>query len=68
MSSFRTPHHLYLFTLRNGRKKIAYGPSPEAALETLALRLTASERADILPDRVQRIHQHELRRYVADLG
>ena len=68
MSSFDTPHHLYLFDLRNGRKKIAYGPSPEAALAVLHRRLTAAERAEILPDRVRRILQHELQQHVPDLG
>lgn len=68
MSSFETPHHLYLFALRNGRKKLAYGPTPEAALEVLSLRLTEAERANILDDQVERIQQHELRQWVDRLG
>ena len=41
MSSFVSPHRMYLFTLKNGKKKLAYGESPEDALEILRIRLTA---------------------------
>ena len=40
MSSFNSPHHLYLFAMQNGKKKLAYGPSPAEAYENLKLRLT----------------------------
>jgi len=44
MSSFSNPHHLYLFDLKKGGKKLAYGQSPEDALEILSFRLTSEER------------------------
>ena len=44
MSSFSNPHFMYLFELKNGKKKLAYGESPEDALEILGMRLT--ERGD----------------------
>ena len=31
MSSFSNPHRMYLFNLKNGKKKLAYGESPENA-------------------------------------
>lgn len=68
MSSFDTPHHFYLFSLRNGKKKLAYGPSPEAALEILRLRLSDAEIAEIDPSQVERIRQHDLQKYAPLLG
>jgi hypothetical protein len=32
MSSFSNPHFMYLFEMTNGKKKLAYGQSPEDAL------------------------------------
>ena len=32
MSSFSNPHYMYLFDLKNGKKKLAYGESPDDAL------------------------------------
>ena len=43
MSSFKTPHHIYLFQMRNGKKKLAYGESAEDAYENLRLRLNEQE-------------------------
>src|SRR5512143_3486918 len=48
MSSFSNPHYLYLFEMKNGKKKLAYGQSPEDALEILRLRLTEDEMAQII--------------------
>jgi len=50
MSSFSSPHFMYLFEMKNGKKKLAYGRSPEDALDILRLRLTDAEMAEILPD------------------
>jgi hypothetical protein len=47
MSSFSNPHHIYLFDLKNGKKKLAYGESPEDALEILRIRLTEREMSQI---------------------
>jgi len=68
MSSFNNPHYLYLFAMTNGKKKIAYGSSPEDAYESLRLRLTEQEMADIVKDKVTRIVQRELQAHVHELG
>ncbi|MDT8305920.1 MAG: hypothetical protein RRC07_08295 [Anaerolineae bacterium] len=68
MSSFSNPHYMYLFDLKNGKKKLAYGASPEAALDILNIRLTAEEMAEIIPERYQKIRQRELQKYVHLLG
>lgn len=61
-------HALYLFTLRDGRRKLAYGTSPADALAVLALRLPAAELAEILPDSAQRLSQRALRQHIGALG
>lgn len=43
MSGFSNPHFMDLFDLKNGRKKLAYGQSPEDALDILRMRLTERE-------------------------
>jgi hypothetical protein len=68
MSSFSHPHYMYLFNLRNGKKKLAYGESPEDALEILKIRLTAEEMAQIIPDEYVKIRQRELQKYADELG
>lgn len=68
MSSFDTHANIYLFELQNGKKKLAYGVSPEEALEILASRLSAEEMKAILPNPPVKIHQRDLRKYVKDLG
>ncbi len=68
MSSFSNPHYMYLFSLKNGKKKLAYGQSPEDALEILRIRLTEEEMNEILPDRYIKINQRELQQYVHELG
>lgn len=68
MSSFSNPHFMYLFTLKNGKKKLAYGESPEDALEILRTRLTEAEMNEILADQFIKINQRELQQYVNDLG
>jgi hypothetical protein len=68
MSSFSNPHFMYLFELKNGKKKLAYGRSPEDALDILRLRLTEEEMAEILPDQFQKINQRHLQQYAKELG
>ncbi len=68
MSSFSNPHHMYLFALRNGKRKLAYGESPEDALEILSIRLTPEEMAEIVRDEYIKINQRELQKYVKELG
>lgn len=68
MSSFSNPHYMYLFTLKNGKKKLAYGQSPEDALEILRIRLTEAEMSEIVTDDYMKISQRELQQHVAALG
>ena len=68
MSSFSNPHHMYLFDMKNGRKKLAYGQSPDDALEILRLRLSETEIAEIIPDQYVKINQRQLQQHVKELG
>jgi hypothetical protein len=68
MSSFSNPHHMYLFAMKNGKKKLAYGQSPDDALEILRLRLSEAEMTEIIPDQYVKINQRQLQQHVKDLG
>jgi hypothetical protein len=68
MSSFSNPHYMYLFNLKNGKKKLAYGESPEDALNILRIRLTEEEMAQIIPDEYVKIRQRDLQKYAHELG
>jgi hypothetical protein len=70
MSSFSNPHYLYLFALKNkeGKRKLAYGQSPEDALEILSYRLTKEEMDEIVRDDFIKINQRKLQEYVEQLG
>jgi len=59
---------MYLFEMKNGKKKLAYGQSPEDALEILRMRLTEAEMAEIIPDRFDKINQRQLQEHVHSLG
>ncbi len=68
MSSFSNPHYMYLFAMKNGKKKLAYGHSPQDALDILRLRLADDEMAQIMPDDWIKISQRKLHEYVHLLG
>jgi hypothetical protein len=68
MSSFNNPHHFYVFDLTNGKKKLAYGASPEDAYEILKLRLTPKEMEQIIQDQCTKISQRRIRQYIHELG
>ena len=68
MSSFSNPHYMYLFEMTNGKQKLAYGESPEDALEILRIRLSNAEMTEIIPDRYIKIRQREMQTYVHNLG
>jgi hypothetical protein len=59
---------MYLFELKNGKKKLAYGASPENALEILAMRLSQAEMDEIVADQYKRISQRDIQKYVPELG
>ena len=68
MSSFSNPHYMYLFEMKNGKKKLAYGRSPEDALEILSFRLPQEEMDEIFRDQHIKITQRKLQEYVHLLG
>jgi hypothetical protein len=68
MSSFSNPHFMYLFQLKNGKKKLAYGESPADALDILRIRLNETEMAELIPDQFIKVNQRELQQYVRELG
>lgn len=68
MSSFSHPHHMYLFSMKNGKKKLGYGQSPEDALDIMRLRLTEAEMDEIIADEYVRISPKKLQDYVHLLG
>jgi hypothetical protein len=68
MSSFDKPHRFYLFEMKNGKKKLAYGINPEDAYEVLSLRLTPQELAQVCQDQYLRIKQQDLQQYAHELG
>jgi hypothetical protein len=59
---------MYLFDLKNGKKKLAYGQSPEDALEILSKRLTPEEMAQIIREQYVKINQRKLQEHVHELG
>ena len=68
MSSFTTPHFFYLFGMKTGKKKLAYGQNPEDAYEGLKLRLNPEEMEPIIKEDFKKITQREIRDYINDLG
>ena len=68
MSSFSNPQFMYLFDLKSGKKKLAYGESPEDALDILRVRLTDEEMDNILADQYIKISQRELQKHISELG
>jgi len=59
---------MYLFKLKNGKKKLAYGQSPEDALDILSIRLTPAEMDEIVSEEYEKIRQRDLQKYVEQLG
>ncbi len=67
MSSFSNPHRMYLFNLKNGKKKLAYGESPQDALDILAIRLTEKEMKEIIEDEYVKINPRKLQQYAHEI-
>jgi len=59
---------MYLFDMTNGKKKLAYGQSPEDALEILRIRLSEEEMAEILGQSYIKISQRKMQDYIHELG
>jgi hypothetical protein len=68
MSSFSNPHYMYLFEMKSGKQKLAYGQSPEDALDILRIRLSEAEMAEIIPEKFIRINQRKLQEHIHNLG
>lgn len=68
MSSFSNPHYMYLFSMKNGKKKLAYGESAEDALSILRIRLSQQEMDQLIPEEYEKINQRRLQEYVHLLG
>lgn len=68
MSSFNNPHHIYLFEMKNGKQKLAYGATAQDAYASLRLRLDEQEMELIIPDKYIKIPQRELQKHVHNLG
>ncbi len=64
----RSPHRIYLFSMNNGKKKLAYGATPQDAYAALRLRLDGNELAAVIPGEFLRITQRELGEYIDLLG
>ncbi len=61
-------HMMYLFAMQNGKEKLAYGRSPEDALDILRIRLTEEEMAQIIPERYVKISARHLQEHIGNLG
>lgn len=68
LPAFRPPHALYLFDMKDGKKKLGYGESPEDALEVLSMRLTDAEMGEIVRDEWVKVDQREMQLVVPSLG
>ena len=68
MSSFSNPHFMYLFDLKNGKKKLVYGQNPEDALDILSIRLSPEEMDDIIRDKFVKVRQRDIQQYAGLLG
>ena len=54
--------------MENGKKRLAYGQSPDDALEILSFRASPEEMEQILRDKYTKISQRKLQEYVHELG
>jgi hypothetical protein len=68
MSSFANPHHIFLFEMKNGKQKLAYGTTAQDAYESLRLRLSDQEMELVNADKFIKIPQRELQKHVHNLG
>ncbi len=59
---------MYLFEMTNGKNKLAYGGSPEDALEILSYRLSDEEMALIIPDKFTKVSQRKMQEHIDNLG
>lgn len=60
--------YFFLFNMTTGKKKLAYGNSPEDALQILATRLTQEELDLIIKTEFTKVLQRDLQKIVHELG
>ena len=68
MSDQNMQNSIYLFEMKNNKKKLAYGKTPEDALAILSLRLTTKEMGQIVQDKYRRVKRKDIFYYVDQLG
>lgn len=61
-------HKIYLFTLKNGKKRFAFGDDPEHAKRIMSYRMTPEEMAELSDEPPEAIRQAEMQKYVRELG
>lgn len=66
MSSVATK--FYLFNMKNGKKKLAYGIDPDDALKVLELRMSKEEMDQIIKTEYTKVLQRDLQQIVDQLG
>jgi hypothetical protein len=59
---------MYLFEMKNGKQKLAYGQSPADALDILRLRLSEEEMEQIIAEKYIKISQRKMQQYIHNLG
>lgn len=64
----RAPTRFFLFAGAGGRRKLAYGPTPAAALATLAYRLSPEAMQAVQADAWEEIHPPDIAARAAELG
>ena len=67
MSDQNMQNSIYLFEMKNNKKKLAYGKTPEDALAILSLRLTTKEMGQIVQDKYRRVKRKDIFYYVDQL-
>jgi len=58
----------FLFNMKNGKKKLAYGNDLQDALYVLSLRLSEEELDQVIKDEYVKIPQRDLQKIVSELG
>jgi len=64
----RRSHRFFLFEMRNGKQKLAYGATPADALAILETRLGRAALDLIDPDRYREVRQRDLQQVIERLG
>ena len=58
----------YLFPLTTGKKRLAYGHTPEEAIEIMGYRLGSEEMAQLTGEPPEEIRQQDIPNHVKELG